>query len=130
MPETTLPRFGLFNTKARIFHSSCADQDFCTQRFQSPPHRTRHAQYTHFFQEELFPLIETQYRVLQQEHALFGFSGAGFFALHMLFTQPGMFRRYVAAKGKGHSPGVIGHAFLKDLKAVFRESETTACKPH
>jgi len=30
------------------------DRDFCTQPFQSPPHQTRRAQYTRFFQEELF----------------------------------------------------------------------------
>jgi predicted alpha/beta superfamily hydrolase len=164
------PRFGLFNTEARIFHSNCADQDFqigvwfpfsyagsqdrsfpvlyvpdgeyafpvaaglmptlmgsgevpemivvgisyhgitdwgefsvlrdrdfCTQPFQSSPHETRHTQYTRFFQEELFPLIETHYRASPQDRALFGFSSAGFFSLHMLFTQPGMFRRHVAA---------------------------------
>lgn len=170
MPSPTLPRFGLFNTEARIFHSTFAgqdfqigvwfpfsyagspertypvlyvpdgeyafplaagliptlmgsgevpemivvgiayhgiadwgefgvlrDRDFCTQPFQSPPHQTRHAQYTRFFQEELFPLIETHYRASPQERAVFGFSSAGFFALHMLLTQPGMFRRHVAA---------------------------------
>jgi predicted alpha/beta superfamily hydrolase len=170
MSEPALPRFGLFNTEARIYHSGCADQDFqigvwfpfsydsspdrtypvlyvpdgeyafpvaagliptlmgsgevpemllvgiayhgikgwgefgvlrdrdfCTQPFQSPPHETRHTQYTRFFQEELFPLIETQYRASPQDRAVFGFSSAGFFALHMLFTQPGMFRRHVAA---------------------------------
>lgn len=73
------------------------DRDFCPQPFQSPPYQTRHAQYTRFFQEELFPLIEAQYRAAPQERALFGFSSAGFFTLHMLFTQPGMFRRHVAA---------------------------------
>ena len=73
------------------------DRDLCTQPFQSPPHQTRHAHYTRFFQDELFPLLETQYRVNPQERALFGFSSAGFFTLHMLFTQPGMFRRHIAA---------------------------------
>jgi predicted alpha/beta superfamily hydrolase len=170
MSEPTLPRFGLFNTEAQIFHSTYVDQDFqigvwlpfsyttsreqaypvlyvpdgeyafpvaaglmptlmgagevpemlmvgiayygitgwgefgvlrdrdfCTQPFQSPPYQTRHAQYTRFFQDELLPLIETKYRVLPRERALFGFSSAGFFTLHMLFTQPGMFRRHVAA---------------------------------
>jgi predicted alpha/beta superfamily hydrolase len=170
MSEPALPRFGLFNTEARIVHSGCVDQDFqigvwfpfsyagsqdrtypvlyvpdgefafplavgliptmmgagevpemimvgiayhgitdwgefgvlhdrdfCTQPFQSPPHDTRHTQYTRFFQEELFPLIEANYRASSQDRALFGFSSAGFFTLHMLFTQPGMFRRYVAA---------------------------------
>jgi hypothetical protein len=170
MTETTLPRFGLFNTVAQVIHSDCAnqdfqigvwfpfsyagspertypvlyvpdgeyafpfaagliptlmgagevpemivvgiayhgvtgwgefgvlrDRDFCTQPFQSPPHETRHAQYTRFYQEELFPWIETHYRASSHDRALFGFSSAGFFALHMLFTQPGMFRRHVAA---------------------------------
>jgi uncharacterized protein len=73
------------------------DRDFCTQQFQSPPNESRHAQYAHFFQEELFPLIESHYRVDTGERALFGFSSAGFFTLHMLLTQPGMFRRHIAA---------------------------------
>jgi predicted alpha/beta superfamily hydrolase len=73
------------------------DRDFCTQQFQSPPHQSRHALYTRFFQEELFPLIESQYRAEASDRAVFGFSSGGFFALHMLLTQPGMFRRHVAA---------------------------------
>jgi len=73
------------------------DRDFCTQQFQSPPHESRHAQYTRFYLDELFPLIETHYKADPQERALFGFSSAGFFTLHMLLTQPGMFRRHVAA---------------------------------
>ena len=170
MPDSSIPRFGLFNTEARKLHSSCAnqdfqigvwfpfsyasspertypvlyvpdgefafpvaaglmptlmgagevpemlvvgiayhgikdwgefgvlrDRDFCTQQFQSPPHQTRHEQYTRFYQDELFPLIETQYRGSPQDRAIFGFSSGGFFALHMLLTQPGMFRRHVAA---------------------------------
>ena len=73
------------------------DRDLCTQQFQSPPNQSRHLQYRRFFQEELFPLIETHYRADPQNRAVFGFSSAGFFSLHMLFTQPGMFRRHVAA---------------------------------
>ena len=73
------------------------DRDFCTQPFQTPPHQTRSTRYARFFRDELFPLIEDRYRTLSQERALFGFSSAGFFALNMLFTQPGMFRRHVAA---------------------------------
>ena len=164
-----LPRFGLFNTEAQVFHSNCTgqdfqigvwfpfsyasnnkkfpvlyvpdgefafpvaagliptlmgagevpemlvvgiayhgisgwgefgvlrDRDFCTQQFQSPPHESRHVLYTRFFQEELFPLIETHYRADGSDRAVFGFSSGGFFALHMLLTQPGMFRRHVAA---------------------------------
>jgi uncharacterized protein len=73
------------------------DRDFCTQPFQAPGNDSRHAQYTRFYQEELFPLVESHYRVDARERALFGFSSAGFFTLHMLLTQPGMFRRHIAA---------------------------------
>ena len=169
MTETSLPRFGLFNTEARVFHSSAVDQDFqigvwfpfsyassdrlypvlyvpdgefafpaaagliptligngdvpemivvgisyhgitgweqfgllrdrdfCTQPFQAPQQVSRHAQYACFYQDELFSLIETHYRADPNERALFGFSSGGFFALHMLFTHPGMFRRHAAA---------------------------------
>jgi predicted alpha/beta superfamily hydrolase len=169
MTETSLPRFGLFNTEARVLHSTFTgqdyqvgvwfpfsyhssdrqypalyvpdgefafpaaaglmptlmgngevpevlvvgiayhgisgwgefgvlrDRDFCTEQFQTPPHQTRHQAYARFFREELFPLIETHYRADPNDRAVFGFSSAGFFALHMLLTQPGMFRRHVAA---------------------------------
>ena len=51
------------------------DRDFCTQQFQSPPHQTRHDAYTRFFQDELFPLIETHYRASPQDrYILFEFS--------------------------------------------------------
>jgi uncharacterized protein len=169
MIENSLPRFGLFNTEARIYHSRHTDQDYqigvwfpfsygsserkypvlyvpdgefafataagliptligtgevpemivvgiafhgistweefgvlrerdlLTQQFQSPPALSRQQQFACFFQDELFPLIESHYRADPQDRAVFGFSSAGFFALHMLFTQPGMFRRCVAA---------------------------------
>jgi predicted alpha/beta superfamily hydrolase len=73
------------------------DRDFCTQQFQAPGNDSRQAQYTRFFQDELFPLVESHYRVNAGDRALFGFSSAGFFTLHMLLTQPGMFRRHIAA---------------------------------
>jgi predicted alpha/beta superfamily hydrolase len=86
------------------------DRDLCTQQFQGPGIESRHAQYTRFFQEELFPLVENHYRVNSTDRAIFGFSSAGFFTLHMLFTQPGMFRRHIAASCTW--PGA-GEYFLK-----------------
>ena len=169
MTDTTLPRFTLFNTEARIFHSKAAEQDFqigvwlpfsyanadrrfpvlyvpdgeyafpaaaglmptlmgagevpemivvgiayhgisgwgefgllrdrdfCIQQFQAPEQKTRHKQYKTFFREELFPLIEANYRTNPQDRAIFGFSSAGFFAMHMLLTQQGMFQKHIAA---------------------------------
>ena len=73
------------------------DRDYCIQQFLPPSKPTRHAEYTQFYKEELFPFIESHYHADPQERAVFGFSGAGFFAMHMLLTQPGMFRRAAAA---------------------------------
>lgn len=78
-------------------HGALRDRDFCTAKFQTPPHETRHQEFKRFFQEELFPLVESHYRTDPGDRALFGFSSAGFFTLHMLLSQPGMFRRHVAA---------------------------------
>ena len=86
------------------------DRDLCTQQFQGPGIESRHAQYTRFFQEELFPLVEKHYRVNGSDRAIIGFSSAGFFSLEMLFTQPGMFRRHIAASCTW--PGA-GEYFLK-----------------
>lgn len=78
-------------------HAALRDQDFCPPGFQQPSLNSRIGLFTRFFQHELFPLVETEYRGSPEDRALFGFSSAGFFTLHTLLTQPGMFRRYIAA---------------------------------
>ena len=78
-------------------HGILRDRDFCPPGFQNPPAESRIASFTNFFRQELFPLVETEYRGSPEDRALFGFSGAGFFTLHTMLTQPGMFRRYIAA---------------------------------
>ncbi len=169
MPASTLPRFGIFNTEARVIHSECVDQaydvgvwlpfsyastdrtypvlyvpdgeyifpavmglmpthmgsgsvpqmivvgigyhgistweefndlryrDFLPQRDLPPEKVSRSALYTRFYRQELFPLIEREYRASAEDRAIFGFSCGGMFALQMMLTQPGMFRRHVAA---------------------------------
>jgi predicted alpha/beta superfamily hydrolase len=78
-------------------HGILRDRDFCPPGFQNPPAESRIASFTNFFKQELFPLVETEYRGSPEDRALFGFSGGGFFTLHTMLTQPGMFRRYIAA---------------------------------
>ena len=95
--QSSLPRFGLFNTEARVIHSESVGQDFLPSIFQNPPAESRLASFTDFFKHELFPLIETEYHGSPQDRALFGFSSGGFFTVHTMLTQPGMFRRYIAA---------------------------------
>ena len=78
-------------------HAVLRDQDFCPPGFQPPDVESRLEAFTAFFQHELFPLIETEYRGAPDDRTLFGFSSPGFFALHTMLTRPGMFRRYIAA---------------------------------
>jgi uncharacterized protein len=61
----------------------------------SPDSRT--PQFFTFLEQELFPLIETEYRGSPDNRVLYGFSVGGFFTLYTLFTQPHLFRRYIAA---------------------------------
>ncbi len=73
------------------------DRDLCPPGFQNPPAPSRIAEFTEFFKRELFPLVEGEYRGSPDDRALFGFSSGGLYAMHTLLTQPGMFRRTVAA---------------------------------
>jgi predicted alpha/beta superfamily hydrolase len=73
------------------------DRDLCPPGFQNPPAESRIVPFTDFFRQELFPLIESEYRGSPEDRTLFGFSGGGLFALHTMLTQPGLFRRYIAA---------------------------------
>jgi predicted alpha/beta superfamily hydrolase len=72
-------------------------RDFLPQCDLPPEKTSRLAQYVNFYQRELFPLIEREYRASAGDRAIYGFSCGGMFALQMLLTQPGMFRRHVAA---------------------------------
>jgi predicted alpha/beta superfamily hydrolase len=78
-------------------HGALRDQDLCPPGFQNPPSESRIAQFTGFFEQELFPLIESEYRGSPDDRGLFGFSAGGLFALHILLTRPGMFCRHIAA---------------------------------
>lgn len=49
-----------------------------------------------FIRDELVPLIDREYRVTS-DRSLAGVSFGGLFAVHTLFTEPGLFRRYIIA---------------------------------
>ena len=78
-------------------HGILRDRDMCPPGFQSSPAESRIDLFSSFFRKELFPLVEADYRGSPSDRTLFGFSAGGLFALHTLLTQPGMFRRYIAA---------------------------------
>lgn len=78
-------------------HSDLRNLDFLPGIYQEHPEDTRLLLFTRFFQQELFPLIENEYRGSADDRGIFGFSSGGFFAMHALLSQPGMFRRTIAA---------------------------------
>ena len=48
-----------------------------------------------FITEELFPVIEANYRIDNKDKTLFGVSAGGMFATYVLFTNPDIFEKYV-----------------------------------
>lgn len=50
-----------------------------------------------FLKEELFPYIETNYRADKHDRTLAGCSLGGLFTMYSLFTQPGLFQRYISS---------------------------------
>lgn len=83
-----------------------------TPAAENPPAGTGEAaNFLAFLKEELIPLIETNYRTDASQRMLMGSSFGGLFALYTLFTEPELFRGYVAA-----SPAVpFGN------KAIFKQ---------
>ena len=49
--------------------------------------------------QEMIPFIEANYRTLQSDRCLYGYSSSGFFVLYALFHQPDAFRRYLSGSG-------------------------------
>ncbi len=56
-------------------------------------------QYLEFFQQELIPFIESNYRVVSNDRTLSGYSFGGLFALYALFEKPSLFQRYIITDG-------------------------------
>lgn len=50
-----------------------------------------------FIKNELVPFVDSRYRTTKTERALMGNSLGGLFALYALFTEPGLFNRYVVS---------------------------------
>lgn len=73
------------------------EQDLLPPDFKGAPPDARSPQFVTFLRQELFPLVETEYRASSEDRSVYGFSAGGFFALSMLLTEPGLFRRTIAA---------------------------------
>lgn len=75
------------------------ERDFLPPDFVDAPADSRTPHFIAFLQQELFPLIETQYHGSPDDRTLYGFSAGGFFTLYTMLTQPALFRRFIAASG-------------------------------
>jgi predicted alpha/beta superfamily hydrolase len=68
------------------------------------------ANFLSFMKNELFPFVETQFRIDPAERGLMGCSLGGLFTLYALFTEPTLFKRYIAASPAfGWDKEVINH---------------------
>ena len=57
------------------------------------------AEYLEFFEKELIPFIESNYRIIPSDRTLWGYSYGGIFALYALFQKPGLFQKYIVVDG-------------------------------
>ncbi len=71
-----------------------------------------------FLEEELFPLIEANYRADASERVLMGSSFGGLFTLYAMFTEPDLFGGYIAASPAVQYDG--GVAF--ELEAEYADA--------
>lgn len=85
-------------------------RDYTPTRTNWAPQSGGAGQFLSFMKNELFPFVEANYKADPNDRALVGCSLGGLFTLFALFTDPGLFQRYVAA-----SP-----AFGWDNEAIYR----------
>ena len=97
VPEMIVVGIGYHGITTWEEFSDLRYRDFLPQCDLAPEKVSRLAQYTRFYQQELFPLIEREYHASCEDRTILGFSCGGMFAFQMMLTQPGMFRRHVAA---------------------------------
>jgi len=76
---------------------SLRERDYLPPDFADAPAASRTPGFLSFLADEVFPLLETEYRASPTDRTVYGFSAAGFFALYALLTRPDLFRRAIAA---------------------------------
>lgn len=88
-------------------------RDYTPTKEQRSPQSGGADKFLSVIKNEVFPLIEKDYRVDSNDKTLIGCSLGGLFTMYTLFTHPKMFNRYVAA-----SP-----AFMWDNKILYKYEE-------
>jgi len=72
-------------------------RDYTPTKVNFTPQSGGAPKFLSFMKNELFPYIESNYKADKNDRALVGCSLGGLFTLFALFTEPGLFQRYVAA---------------------------------
>lgn len=71
------------------------DKEAVTDMLGRPPVYGEAEAYRKFIAEEVFPVIAQNYRADMKRTIYAGHSYGGLFGLHVLFTEPGMFEKYI-----------------------------------
>lgn len=71
------------------------DKDAVSDMLGPPPVYGEAEAYRKFIAEEVFPLVAQHYRADLKRAIYAGHSYGGLFGLHVLFTEPGMFEKYI-----------------------------------
>lgn len=85
-------------------------RDYTPTKEQRLPQSGGADKFLSVLQQEVFPLVEANYKADAKNRTLMGCSLGGLFTLYALFTQPNLFQRYVAA-----SP-----AFMWDNEVLYQ----------
>lgn len=72
-------------------------KDLTPTRVANDPHSGGSKEFIDFISETLIPFVDATYRTVPQDRGIHGHSIGGLFVLHALFTQPELFRRYIAS---------------------------------
>ena len=74
-----------------------------------------------FMEEELFPFIESTYRIDTNHRTLYGYSFGGLFALYALFHNPGLFKNYLIGSPSIHYKDGIMFSYESDYAKNHRD---------
>ena len=72
-----------------------------------------------FIRKELFPFIESNYRIDTRDRMLYGYSAGGLFGLYTLFHDPNLFNKYL-----------IGSPWIGYKDGIITEHESNYAKTH
>ncbi len=103
VPEMII--IGITYSGAEADYNSLRAMDYTPIQISSIPGSGQAPKFLAFLKKELFPLIESNYRVDNSRRVLMGHSFGGTFTLYAMFSEPELFSGYVAA-----SPAVVYYA--------------------